>query len=98
MDIPSNDLTEQSANVPGYGQPASFNRILLVEDNFDVRRLATRVLVRAGYEVDTAEDGQAGWEALLAQSYALLITDNKMPRLSGLKLVKQLRSTQITLP
>jgi DNA-binding response OmpR family regulator len=52
--------------------------------------------------VDTAEDGTAGWEALKAlhapESYALLITDHDMPRLSGLGLVKKMRSAHMDLP
>lgn len=64
----------------------------------DIRQLSTGVLVRSGYQVDAAEDGEAGWEALHANNYDLLITDNNMPRLSGLELVKKLRSARMTLP
>ena len=50
------------------------------------------------YRVDLAEDGAAAWKALQANSYDLLITDNKMPKLSGVELVKKLRSVGMTLP
>ena len=54
-------------------------------------------------EVDTAEDGMAGWKALHAvrhapESYALLITDHEMPGLSGLALVKKARAARMALP
>jgi YesN/AraC family two-component response regulator len=48
--------------------------------------------------VDTAEDGEFGWEALQAKNYDLLITDNNMPKVSGLELVKKLRSARMALP
>jgi DNA-binding response OmpR family regulator len=70
----------------------------VVEDDIALCKLNALVLARAGYQVDTAADGLAGWKALHMKSYDLLITDNDMPRLSGLELVKKLRSTQLTLP
>lgn len=73
-------------------------RILVVEDDRDLRRLNTEVLTRAGYLVDGAEDGDAGWTALETDSYDLLITDNNMPKLTGLDLLKKLRSARIVLP
>src|ERR1044071_2825433 len=78
-------------------------KILVVEDEMDIRRIYAELLIRSGYGVDTAEDGEAGWKMLHAVrhdpgSYDLLITDNNMPRLSGLDLIKKLRSARMTLP
>ena len=78
-------------------------RILVVEDEPDIRRLNAEVLKSFGYEVDTAEDGMAGWKTLHAvrhapESYALLITDHDMPGLTGLALVKKLRAARMALP
>ena len=73
-------------------------RILVVEDDRDVRELNTNVLSRSGYEVDAAEDGAAAWEALSADSYDLLITDHHMPGLTGFELLKKLRAARMTLP
>jgi DNA-binding response OmpR family regulator len=70
----------------------------VVEDEAPVRQLNAEVLTRAGYEVDAAEDGAAAWEALNGDSYDLLITDNGMPRLSGLELLKKLRAARMELP
>ena len=89
---------EKEANASGPWPPNPSNRILLVDDDQANRTLNARLLVRSGYQVDTAEDGQAGWEALQANRYDLLITDNTMPRLSGLELLKKLRSAQMMLP
>jgi len=79
------------------GQPKPPQRILLVDDEPDVRRLNAEVLIRAGYQVDTAENGAAGWKALEANRYDALITDNTMPGVTGLDLIKKLRSADMTL-
>lgn len=73
-------------------------RILVVEDDLAIRQLSAEALTSSGYQVETAEDGAAGWEALQGSNYDLLITDNNMPRMSGVELVKMLRSARITLP
>ncbi len=86
------------ASVPARAKTIPSHRILVVEDQPALRSLSAQVLVRSGYEVDVAEDGMAGWEALRAESYDLLITDNQMPRLSGLELVKKLRAAHLALP
>ena len=77
---------------------APSSRILLVDDAIDIRLLSADLLFHSGYQVDTAEDGESGWEALQAKNYDLLITDNKMPKVSGLELVKKLRSARMALP
>ena len=59
---------------------------------------SAEVLVHSGYLVHTAEDGAAGWEALLANRYDLLITENRLPKISGVELVKKVRSAHMTLP
>jgi len=73
-------------------------RILVVDDDISIRQLNTDILLRGGYEVDSAEDGAAAWEALCADSYDLLITDNNMPKLSGVELLKRLRAARMALP
>ena len=73
-------------------------RILVVEDDEAIRQFNAQVLLRSGYHVDAAEDGVAGWEALQAKNFDLLLTDHEMPRLTGLELVKKVRSARMTLP
>lgn len=77
--------------------------ILVVEDEADLRQIYSKVLVRSGYRVDTAEDGETGWKVLYpacfpSSSYDLLITDNKMPKLSGVELIHKLHSAHLELP
>lgn len=73
-------------------------RILVVEDDVDIRALNAQVLLGSGYRVETAADGIAGWEALHGNRFDLVVTDHDMPRLSGLELVKQVRAARMTLP
>ena len=73
-------------------------RILVVDDDEDIRRLNTEVLSCSGYEVDAAEDGSVAWDALQSNNYDLLVTDNGMPKVSGLELLKRLRSARMVVP
>ena len=90
--------TEEPASAQTRCETNPPHRVLVVEDDVDIRHLSVRMLLRSGYRVDAAADGIAGWEALDANNYDLLITDNDMPKMSGLELVKKLRSARIALP
>ena len=88
----------QSAAKPD-GDPANPpQRILVVEDDRDLRQINAGVLIHSGYAVDVAEDGAAAWEALQANRYDLLITDNNMPKLTGVELIKKLYANRMALP
>ena len=74
------------------------HRILIVDDDELLRLLNAEVLEAAGFQVDTAEDGEAGWDALQLRDYDLLITDNNMPKISGVELLEKIRSVDLDLP
>ena len=74
------------------------HRILVVEDDSTIRRLNTQILLRSGYEVDDVEDGAVAWDALQLNRYDLIITDHKMPRMSGVELIEKLRAARMALP
>jgi two-component system cell cycle sensor histidine kinase/response regulator CckA len=76
----------------------SFQRILVVDDDISIRRLNTEMLIRSGYQVDAATDGEAGWKALQGNSYDLVITDNFMPKVTGVEMVKKLHAAGMKLP
>jgi two-component system chemotaxis response regulator CheY len=67
-------------------------QILVVDDDPDIREMLATTVARAGFRADTASDGESGWYALCHVAYDLVITDNEMPRLTGLKLIERLRS------
>jgi DNA-binding response OmpR family regulator len=76
----------------------SNKRILAVEDDEIIRAIVAHAIAQLGYAVDTAENGEQGWKKLNLHDYDLLITDNNMPRLTGLELVQMLRSANMMLP
>jgi two-component system chemotaxis response regulator CheY len=73
-------------------------RILLVDDEPLIRQLYTELLNDPGYELDTAENGAVAWDALQMKGYDLLITDNEMPQVSGVELVKKLQAAHMAVP
>jgi two-component system response regulator AtoC len=70
----------------------------VVEDEPDILCLNSEILTGSGYHVDAAADGAAAWEALQLKDYQLLITDNEMPKVSGVDLLKKLRAARMALP
>ena len=70
----------------------------MVDDDNFIRRLTTEMLTRSGFEVDAAADGAAGWEALQTKRYDLLITDNFMPKVTGIEMIKKLHASNMQLP
>ena len=66
-------------------------RILIVDDDSDYRDALRVLLLRAGYEVYTAEDGARGLEMALDVAPHLVITDFNMPRMNGYELLVALR-------
>jgi len=82
----------------GAARPNRPKRVLLVDDERFLRQLYTEVLTDANYEVDTAEDGQVAWDALQGNRYDLLITDNDMPKVTGVDLLKKFHAARMTLP
>jgi two-component system sensor histidine kinase and response regulator WspE len=61
-------------------------RVLAVDDSLTVRELLRKLLANHGYLADVAVDGMAGWNAVRANHYDLVITDVDMPRLDGIEL------------
>jgi DNA-binding NtrC family response regulator len=78
-------------------EPAQ-SRILVVEDDGGVRRFNAALLIRSGYEVDTAENGAAAWDMLQRKRYDLLVTDNEMPKMSGVELIGRVVAADLPLP
>jgi DNA-binding response OmpR family regulator len=79
-------------------EKSSARYILVAEDDEGIRQLLFSTLIDAGYRVGTAPDGMQAWEALHRKHYDLLITDNDMPNLTGLELIKRIRNAGLILP
>jgi DNA-binding response OmpR family regulator len=98
MKVDRKRRAEETTRAPLHSQPGPPRRILVVDDEPEMRQLITNSLAREGYQVDVAEDGAAAWEALQVRRYDLMITDNSMPKITGIALVKKLRGQSSALP
>lgn len=72
-------------------------RIILVEDELAMRIGMEHTLNSAGYEVTAFEEAQSALVALQSQSFELLITDLRLPGLSGLELLEQMHELYPTM-
>jgi DNA-binding response OmpR family regulator len=73
--------------------------ILVVDDEIYIRELLIATLSQLGYKtVDTARDGADAWDALHEINYCLVITDHKMPKLTGLELIVRMRAEGMSQP
>lgn len=66
-------------------------KILIVEDDKSTRGIYSTVLKNAGYEVDTAEDGQIGLDKAREGGYNLILLDVMLPRIDGITLLTELK-------
>jgi len=73
-------------------QPVVEQKILLIDDSLSIRKFVGRMLETAGYEVDTAVDGEEGLRKASAKNYRLILTDLEMPKLNGYEVIQALRS------
>ena len=73
-------------------------KILIAEDDRELRQLFTHVLIKHGYTVTGVSDGQEALDALNGEYYDLIISDIMMPRVDGYELVRQLREVKNTTP
>lgn len=67
------------------------SRILLVDDDADVRKLAKRILEKDGHTVVIIDNGLTALDELNKNNYDLLISDASMPQYSGFDLIRALR-------
>ena len=65
--------------------------VLTVDDSASIRQMVTFTLKSAGYTVVEAVDGQDGLDKAKANSVNLVLTDQNMPKMDGLTLIKTLR-------
>ena len=73
-------------------------RILIAEDDAELRELFMHVLSKNGYETTGVDNGKKALQALSADYYDLMISDVMMPEMDGFELVQALRSSGMTLP
>ena len=76
----------------------SHERILVVDDEENVRVLFSRILQKEGYEVECASSGSEAIEKLAKRSFDLVVTDLKMDGIDGLDVVKKGKTVNRAVP
>ena len=66
--------------------------VLSVDDSSSIRQMVAFTLKGAGYEVIEASDGQEGLEKAKMKTVDMVLTDQNMPRMDGLTMIKNLRA------
>ena len=72
--------------------------ILVVEDRESLRRMLERALEQEGYRVSTCADGEQAADRLAEESFDLVLTDLKLPGMSGIEVLRASREAQPRLP
>jgi two-component system cell cycle response regulator CpdR len=77
-----------------YGQRRTMSqKILLAEDDNDMRRFLVKALEKAGYKVISYDNGASAYDRLREEPFSLLLTDIVMPEMDGIELAR--RATEI---
>jgi len=88
---------EESLN-PTQLQKNSQQLIVVVDEARIAHQLIVNLLVDSGYDGEEARDGARGYQAVQNDRYDLVITDNTMPKRTGVETTEKLRSAHMTVP
>lgn len=94
-------MAQVSGPAPAFPQNPTASagaRVLVVDDEPEMRHLMTRMLQGAGYEVRCAPDGEEALRVLDTDSVDLVVTDLAMPRADGLTVLRRIRERNEELP
>ncbi|HEY7718304.1 MAG TPA: response regulator [Pedococcus sp.] len=69
-------------------------RVLVADDDADIRDLVEFKLSQAGYAVQAVPDGLAAWEVFEAEAPALVLLDVMMPGMSGFDVLRRIRESE----
>lgn len=92
LDLPlakGNEVIDRSEVSSEIKLEDEFLKILVVDDEPDVREIVSEYLERKGMHVTLAKDGQEGLEFIQNHHYDVVVTDIKMPRMRGDKLIEE---------
>ena len=76
----------------------SEKRILIVDDDDEIRELLEFDVAQSGYFVDTAKDGLEGLNKALNNTYDLILLDVMMPKMNGFDVCKNIRQAKLAIP
>ncbi|HJT21268.1 MAG TPA: Hpt domain-containing protein, partial [Nitrospira sp.] len=95
FETPEQELSPATPEIPyedDVDVPTDDKKILLIDDSLSIRKFVGRMLETAGYEVETAVDGEEGLRKASGQNFRLILTDLEMPKLNGYEVIQALRS------
>jgi GAF domain-containing protein/response regulator RpfG family c-di-GMP phosphodiesterase len=75
-------------------EPTKSSKILVVDDNADMRGYVSSILQRMGHEIFTARNGAEGFQAVQTHRPHLIVTDLMMPMVSGLEMIGMIRQDE----
>jgi DNA-binding NtrC family response regulator len=73
-------------------------KVLVVDDEVDICRALEFLLIKEGYDVATANDGERALELFTKKEFNVVITDLKMPGMSGLDLLREIQAVSDSVP
>ncbi len=73
-------------------------RVLIIEDEANLRDALSEILENRGFETDTVSDGKKGLHAAMSGLFDVIVLDLMLPKLDGFELLKKLRRNEITTP
>jgi len=85
------EKTEEKEIALAEAKPKLIRKILIVDDEEDIREALKEYLEELGYEVTVAENGKTAYEALLARDYDLVLMDMFMPEMNGAEVLLRLK-------
>jgi two-component system response regulator AtoC len=70
-------------------------RILIIDDEENFRHMLSVILVKEGYEVETASNGEEGLKKSLVSPFDQILCDIRMPRMDGLEFLREIKKTAV---
>lgn len=93
--------SSDAVSISSHAASSKKSTILVVEDNQTNQLVVEKILHKAGYEVDLANNGEEGLDKLESRNYDLVIADMQMPIMGGIEMIKTFKFThpdRINLP
>jgi len=82
-------LNAVSRTIGGFRNLTTMHKILLAEDDNDMRRFLVKALENAGFQVSPHDNGMSAYQRLREEPFEMLLTDIVMPEMDGIELARR---------